>query len=437
MTYDELVKLVQDQAALISKLQKRVEELEAELKKYKNSNTPPSANKHLKPNTRGKSKKSKKKRGAQKGHKGITRQQQPDRKEKIDTDCCPNCGSKNLKDKKIYKKTIEELPEPVTPEIVEYEIHEKKCLDCKHSFIPDGCTIPHRGKFGFNIMVLVVFLKYILRGVLRKIVHFLNVGYGLKLTPASIGAILERVARAADREYEELKKRIQSAARVYVDETSFSVLGTNYWVWVFRTANDLLLVIRPSRGRDVLQEILGEDFQGIVICDCWRAYNFIDKLQRCWSHLLRKAKKTSNSLVAKNLYKNLKSLFAEIKAYNIKKHSLKNRKQKYVSMTQELNRLVKYYKKYEELKEIIVYIGNNLENWFTCILYENIEPTNNYAEQAIRETVIVRKIIGAFRSEQGPENYSILASLLATWKIRGLNICSRLKATLLQYRQFC
>jgi hypothetical protein len=106
-------------------------------------------------------------------------------------------------------------------------------------------------------------------------------------------------------------------------------------------------------------------------------------------------------------------------------------------MTQELNRLVKYYKKYEELKEIIVYIGNNLENWFTCILYENIEPTNNYAEQAIRETVIVRKIIGAFRSEQGPENYSILASLLATWKIRGLNICSRLKATLLQYRQFC
>jgi len=78
-----------------------------------------------------------------------------------------------------------------------------------------------KGKFGFNIMILVVFLKYILQGVLRKIVQFLNSGYGLKLTPASVGAIIKRVAFAADREYEELKKRIKSAARVYVDETSF------------------------------------------------------------------------------------------------------------------------------------------------------------------------------------------------------------------------
>ncbi|MBI4438601.1 transposase, partial [Candidatus Woesearchaeota archaeon] len=39
-----------------------------------------------------------------------------------------------------------------------------------------------------------------------------------------------------------------------------------------------------------------------------------------------------------------------------------------------------------------------IQSWFTCIKHENVEPTNNNAEQAIRETVIVRKIIGAFRS---------------------------------------
>ncbi|MBN2836899.1 MAG: transposase [Candidatus Delongbacteria bacterium] len=92
---------------------------------------------------------------------------------------------------------------------------------------------------------------------------------------------------------------------------------------------------------------------------------------------------------------------------------------------------------YEEFNAVIVYIGNNLENWFTCILYENVEPTNNFAEQAIRETVIVRKIIGAFRSEQGPEDYSVLQSLLATWKMRGHNICAQLKQTLIKYGQFC
>ena len=34
-----------------------------------------------------------------------------------------------------------------------------------------------------------------------------------------------------------------------------SILGKNQWVWVFRTAQDILLVIRPSRGNNVLEEI--------------------------------------------------------------------------------------------------------------------------------------------------------------------------------------
>lgn len=438
MTLEELQQLVQSQAELIQTLQKRIETLEAELKKYKNPNTPPSANKHLKPDTRGKNNDPKKKQGAPKGHKGTTRQQLPKRKEIIDADCCPHCGSKELTDKKVHKKVIEELPEPVIPEVIEYEIHEKACNTCGHVFIPEECHIPLQGKFGINIMILVVFLKYILRGVLRKIVLFLNNGYGLKLTPASVGAIIKRVARAAEQGYKELKQRIKSAGRVYVDETSFSVLGTNYWVWVFRTANDLLLVIRPSRGSDVLLEILGADFKGIVICDCWRAYNFFDHLQRCWSHLLRKAKDCSEkSQIGENFYQRLKSLFKEIKKYNLREHTEASRLLKYEELQQKLNQLVNYYRKYAELKGIITYISNNIGNWFTCIRYANVEPTNNFAEQAIRETVIIRKIIGAFRSEQGPEDYSILASMLATWKLRNENICLKLKEILIKQATLC
>ena len=41
MTYDELLEVVEKQAALIKKLEERIIELEAELKKYNNSNTPP------------------------------------------------------------------------------------------------------------------------------------------------------------------------------------------------------------------------------------------------------------------------------------------------------------------------------------------------------------------------------------------------------------
>jgi transposase len=46
---------------------------------------------------------------------------------------------------------------------------------------------------------------------------------------------------------------------------------------------------------------------------------------------------------------------------------------------------------------------------------------NNLGEQAMREQVIMRKIIGCFRSEKGAENYQYIASLLATWRLQGKN----------------
>ena len=59
-----------------------------------------------------------------------------------------------------------------------------------------------------------------------------------------------------------------------------------------------------------------------------------------------------------------------------------------------------------------------------------MEPTNNLAEQAIREHVIIRKIIGCFRSDKGAKNYQYIASLLASWKLQDKNIFEELEAIL-------
>jgi len=51
-----------------------------------------------------------------------------------------------------------------------------------------------------------------------------------------------------------------------------------------------LIVIRRSRGKKVLREILGESFGGVVVCDGWRSYpNYTSRIQRCSAHLLREA----------------------------------------------------------------------------------------------------------------------------------------------------
>ena len=422
---------------IILKQQKDMESLQKELAKYKNSNTPPSANKHLKSNTQGlKSKDGK--RGAPKGHKGTTRKQIPIRKEVIDIHICPKCNSHSVVDKQILKRIVEDVSEEVKPETVEAELHKKRCKDCGHVFIPKHNTVPLKGKFGINIMVLVIFIKFLLRGVLRKSSTFLDNGFALKMTPATINSIIKRVADASEAEYDALKYRIRTAHKIYVDETSFSVLGKNQWVWVFRTDHDILLVIRPSRGNNVLEEILGKDYIGTVICDCWRAYNYLSnaQLQRCWAHLIRKTK-VLDTIAGINFHKKVKSLFEEIKQFNSSEHTELERTEKYEVMTKELKKIIQYYSKYDDLMPVVKYIKFNLGNWFTCIKVEGVEPTNNFAEQAIRETVMVRKIIGAFRSESGKENYEIMASLMATWQLNDLDLKAELKQMLIKNLCFC
>ncbi|NOQ56078.1 MAG: transposase [Nanohaloarchaea archaeon] len=106
-------------------------------------------------------------------------------------------------------------------------------------------------------------------------------------------------------------------------------------------------------------------------------------------------------------------------------------------MTKKLENLITYYARYDDLMPVVKYIKFNLENWFTCIKIEGIEPINNFTEQTIRETVMVRKIIGTFRSKSGKENYEIIASLMATWQLNDLDLKAQLKQMLIKNLCFC
>jgi hypothetical protein len=83
--------------------------------------------------------------------------------------------------------------------------------------------------------------------------------------------------------------------------------------------------------------------------------------------------------------------------------------------------IVVKYDVFKELEKPLTYIKNGFGCWYTCLLYPGMEPTNNLGEQAMREHVIMRKIIGCFRSENGAENYQYIASLLATYRLQGKN----------------
>ena len=406
------------------KLKKEKEALEKELRKYKNPNTPPSAHPHLKPAFTKAVEVTSHKRGAPKNHVGTNRARKETLNERhIFGEECPNCHSKRFEVVGQKVQQQEEIPPDIQPEAVNIIRDICQCNKCHLKFLARDDQTPLQGRFGINLMVLVIFLKFIVRGVLRKTASFLEASFALKLAPASVHAIIERAAQAGEKEYNTLKEKIRGANLLYIDETSFSVLGKNWWVWAFRSDTDLLLVIRNSRGNNVLEEILGKDYAGTVVCDCWRAYDFLSNasLQRCWAHLLRKSKEL-DSIAGRHFHKKLSKLFGQIITFNSKERIGKTRQKKYEQMTAKLQKLRAYYSQYEACLAVTKYIDFHIESWFTCIKIAGVQPTNNYAEQAIRETVMVRKIIGAFRSEKGTKTYETLASLLATWQYQKLDI---------------
>lgn len=408
---DELVDDLYDSLVEIDKLKR-------ELRKYKNSNTPSSTNPHLKPNIvphcgEGK------KRGAPKGHSGSTKRWYSEvEKKHIIADECPACHSKDIEVVTTTTQQVEEIPQEVKPVVQEIIRDVNQCNKCKLKFVASDGQTPIKGKFGINLMVLTIMLKFLVRGVLRKTALFLDASIAVKLAPASVQAIISRAAEAGQKEYDILKSRIRESSRIYIDETSFSVLGQNWWVWIFRTPTDKLIVIRHSRGNNVLEEILGKNYCGVVHCDCWRAYDYLTNatLQRCWAHLLRKSAELKTSIAGRHFHDKLTTLFDEIKTFNSETRTPQERQEQHENMTTRLQKITKYYARYEDCKPVTKYINFHIESWFTCIKYENVDPTNNLAEQAIRETVIVRKIIGAFRSEHGVKTYETLASLITTWQ---------------------
>ncbi len=116
-------------------------------------------------------------------------------------------------------------------------------------------------------------------------------GFG---SPVTRGGAAHAVLRAGARArplYEVFKQLVRRADAVYPDETVWKVGGVLQWMWAFVTDAVTLYVIRPSRGKDVPQEILGADYDGLMIHDGWSPYDSFERAihQQCLEHLLRRA----------------------------------------------------------------------------------------------------------------------------------------------------
>ena len=404
-----------EQALLrIEQLEEENKELRHRLDAYENPHTPPSKLRY--PPRELIPEEEKKPNGQKTGHEGTTRPQaKPDRIIPVTAKSCV-CGRKLSKPSWIEQKIIEEIPKPQPINITQFNICHYDCK-CGRHIIASHRDLPKEGRFGKNLLSHIALLKFDDRLPNRKIAQAIMRDYGTTISAGAIFDCTRRVADALRTQHKQLMKNIRREKVVYADETELRVTGKTYHLWVFTTPKTTVFVIRKSRGEDVIQEVLGKKFKFTIVCDGWKVYaQYTENIQRCWAHLLREANALANNHEsAITLYDGLQRIFTQVRAITPNTPP-ELRKKTFDDLTVQLSQWVDYANGYKELRKFATKIKNGINYWCTRVLNPKIEPTNNFAEQKLREPIVQRKIFGTLRNEKGTRIMEVILSIITTWK---------------------
>ncbi|TKX72232.1 IS66 family transposase, partial [Halorubrum sp. GN11_10-6_MGM] len=339
----------------------------------------------------------------------------PDEEIEVTRDCCPECGDHFDESVGVSPRLVEEIPDPQPPEVTQYNRHYYQCDSCGTETVATHPDCPDEGQFGVNVIAQSALSRYDYRLPYRKIADRFEQLHELELSGASTWHATERAARAGRCEYEQLRREIQRADVVHIDETGVKRDGEQAWIWTFRTTEHTLYAVRESRGSDVPAEVLGEDFAGTVICDGWTAYPaFSSNLQRCWAHILREAEDVAQKQAdGKPIYQALRQLYVALQARLESDLNLRERAELQRVARRELESLIERSVPDGPVATLLGKIEGGLDHWLTFVGEPAVSPTNNAAENALREPVVLRKIIGTLRNDRGMFVHETVLSLLA------------------------
>jgi len=437
LTREDLLELLKRLLPLVEELERlrqRVEELEAENERLKNrsansrnSSQPPSRDQKVNQPP----KKKPKKHGPPFGHQKFSRPlvDNPDRVIQLSVAECGYCLADltGVQPEDFERRQITELP-TAKPIVIETRRHLTTCPHCltlNRPILPEGLQAERC--FGPNLEATVVFYKQTQHLSYERIVETMRDLHGVNLSEGAVAQILERAGQKAAPAAETIKEQIIKDQVIKSDETSARVEGRNYWQWVFIGASGVYHTIVPTRSASEIATVMGKSRVEAWVCDCYGAQLKAPArvFQLCLAHQLRDLQRALDANPREKWASAMQKLFRSAihlrNRFNDKRSALTllGFQRLATRIENQLDQLLEKAVMSETSHKLLNRFTTHRDKLLNFLRYPEIPPTNNESEQALRGSVVHRKVTNCFRSKWGAKAYADLQTVIATAKHKG------------------
>lgn len=357
--------------------------------------------------------------------------------------CCPHCQTQ-MSQVRHHQRLVEELI-PARILTTCYHTASGYCPSCRKRIEsraqeqPPAADLPH-AQLGLNALATAAVMRLCYRLPLRQIASLFAQVLKLKLSPAAIVKQLRRLAKWLEKQYHRLKLLLRASGVVYADETSWRTNGRNSVLWTLTNDTQTLYHVDKSRGGKVIAKLLGKSFgsegTSTLVSDFYSVYDQFDcRQQKCLAHLLRELKdtvKTRPELAGHGFFKRCSRLVRDM--LKLGQRRGEPRAAAYAHAVELLEKrqakLARQPWDDEQAQRLAARLGKYQDKLTTFLHQEQVDPTNNAAERALRPPVVMRKITGGSRSVSGAEAWAILASVFRTIQRQGRDLLDTIKTLL-------
>ena len=416
LSRESLVAIIVLQSEQIALNRERIDALESRLNTdSSNSSKPPSSDNPFTKEAKKVSDK-KGKPGAKKGHKGHRQEfLEPSDVKPVHPEKC-SCGhTEFINAKPYYTHQHIELPE-VRMEVTHYVLYREKCACCGKvncAVVPPEFSTGYGPRFSAVIAELSGG-----HGDSRSIIQtFCSSVLGVSISLGTIQKILDRASEAILPHYESIGEQARQQAVNHVDETSWRIKGLLCWLWVLASSTVVLFMIHSKRSGNAFKELI-KDWKGILVSDGYKVYqNWVGLRQTCLAHLIRDAKKLSESK-NEEIAKFGVSALSELRRLCHMAHAPPTVGEWRAFYARYIKLITRNHGKKDDTGRFAARLLREIDSLWVFLEKAGVSPTNNHAERMLRFAVCWRKRSYGNVTEKGHRWVERILSLRQTCRLR-------------------